>query len=60
MTADIAVIAIAALCALDRVLLHLRDMKVADRVRVVSPPKAQQQDKGEAQAAPDTVRRLPA
>ena len=44
LTADIAVVAIAALALTDTVLNHRFRMKVADRLRVVNPAKAQQQD----------------
>lgn len=53
LTADIAVVAIAALALTDTVLSHRFRMKVADRLRVVNPAKAQQSDPGgAAQAVP--------
>ncbi len=51
LTADLAVVAIAALALTDTVLSHRFRMKVADRLRVVNPAKAQQQEAA-PQAAP--------
>ena len=48
LTADLAVVAIAALALTDTVLNYRFRMKVADRLRVVNPAKAQQQDKPDA------------
>ena len=44
MTADLAVIAMAVIALADAVLDHRFRMKVADRLRVVNPAKAQQQE----------------
>ena len=41
MTADLAVITMAALCLANMVMEHRWRMKTADRTRLVSPPKAQ-------------------
>ena len=57
LTADLAVCAIAALALTDTVLNYRFRMKVADRLRVVNPAKAQQ-DKGDAAVEPvATMRR---
>lgn len=52
LTADLAVIALAALTLTDTVLNHRFRMRVADRLRVVNPAKAQQQDTPAAQDKP--------
>lgn len=57
LTADLAVVAIAALALTDTVLNYRFRMKVADRLRVVNPAKAQQQDTGTADKAPDKTLR---
>ena len=61
LTADIAVVAIAALALTDTVLNHRFRMKVADRLRVVNPAKAQPAPAAQAPAVePVATMRRPA
>ena len=51
MTADIAVLAMAAVALADMILRHRHDMRVADRLRLVNPAKAPAQPAAEAGTA---------
>ena len=57
MTADLAIVAMATVTALQVILDHRHRMKVADRERLVGPVKAQQ-PKGEPASRPDENERL--
>ena len=57
MTADLAIVAMATVTALQVILDHRHRMKVADRERLVGPVKTQQ-PKGEPASRPDENERL--
>lgn len=52
LTADLAVVALAALALVDTVLDRRFRMRVADRLRVVNPAKTQPGQRGSVQTAP--------
>ena len=57
MTADLAVVAMAVIALANAALDHRFRMKVADRLRVVNPAKAQQQDAGAQDKPVDLTQR---
>jgi hypothetical protein len=58
-TADLAVVAMAAIALVNAGLDHRFRMKVADRLRVVNPPKQQSKPASEASSETGTAEKLP-